>query len=177
MTPGNPSELFTPFLPTTYDFPKEEELESRFITESFANFADVINDKTIGAFTDLTENFNGEKWAYKTPSRPSTSHLRNGYQAIAYVASLPNTGVLILVGDTFPLKNVNKQFVITHVWGSASKPPTSTGAGDGDFFSFFSEGNSKISFTLSDIQLVITTTTNLSAYSAFFVIQYLRDGI
>lgn len=172
MIPTNPMELFTPFLPTTYNVPEVEDRLDVFLVDSLSNFADVINDKRIGTFTELTEAFNGEKWAYRI-----TSKIRNGYQAIAYVPSLPNTGTLVLTGSTFPIHNINQQFVVTQVWGSASKPPTAVGTGNGDFFSFFGQGNSKISFTLSDTTLTITTTVDLSAYIGLFVIQYLRDGL
>jgi hypothetical protein len=171
----NPMELFSPFLATTYNIPEEEDRHKVFLVDRFSTFADVINDKKIGVYTQTAENFNGEKWFYKT-----TQVTRNGYQTIAFIPSLPNTGTLTLTlssNPAFPIQDVDPNFVVTQVWGSASKPCSKTGAGDGDYFSFFSQGNSKISFTMSDIQIVITTTTNLSAYSGFIVIQYLRNGV
>jgi hypothetical protein len=172
---SNPSELFSPFLPTTYNVPEEDERFRVFLVDQFSNFADVVNDKKIGVYLQAAESFNGESWFYKT-----TGITRNGYQAIAYIPSFPNTGTLILTRNTtpqYPIPNVNTQFVVTQVWGSASKLCSAVGAGDGDYFSFFSQGNVKISFTMSDTQIVITTTTNMSSYSGFIVVEYLRNGV
>jgi hypothetical protein len=176
-TPTNPIELFTPFLPSTYDVPNEKDRLDAFLVEKFCNFADVINDKKIGAYTQEAENLNGEKWIYKVVSK-----VRSGYQAIAYIASYPNSGVLTLTltsTPAFPISNINSQFVITNLWGSASKPctdPDNTTNGNGDYFSFYSQGDTRVSFTMSNKQIIITTTTNLSAYSGFIVIEYVRDG-
>lgn len=170
----NPMELFTPFLPATYTVPEEEDKRRTFLVDKFSMFADVINDKTIGVFLQAAEALNGEKWFYLT-----TSKLRNGYQAIAYIPSYPNTGTLtltIFTNPQYPIPNVTPQLVITDLWGTASKPPTAMGAGNGDYFTFLNQGNSKISFTMSDTTIVITTTVDLSAYSGFIVVKYLRDG-
>lgn len=161
-------ELFSPFLPTTYNIPEEDDRIKVFLTDNMANFADVINDKRIGTFVQEIETQNGEKWWYK-----STQVIRNGYQTIIYIPSYPAAGS---VTYTVPL-SVNTEFVITQVWGSASKPCTAIGAGDGDYFSFYSEGNSKITFTMSDTDILITVTMDMSSYSGFIVIQYLKNGV
>lgn len=173
--PINPQAPFTPFLPTTYNIPEEDDRGKAFLQDQLAQHSDVINDKKIGTYLQAAEILNGEKWFYN-----STRITRNGYQAIAYIPSFPNAGVLNLTLTStprFPITDINPQFVITHVWGSASLPCTSVGAGDGDYFSFMNEGNSQISFTMSDIQIVITTTVDLTAYSGFIVVEYLRNGI
>lgn len=175
---SNPMEPFTPFLPTTYNIPAEDDTQKTFLADRFANFADVINDKKIGLYVQAAENLNGEKWSYKT-----TDKVRNGYQAIAYIPSFPNAGVLTLTltsDPQFPIPNINEQFIVTQVWGSASRPCSqndTSPTGDGDYFSFYSEGNSKVTFTMSNKQIVITTTTDLRAYSGFIVVQYVRDGV
>jgi len=173
LTP-NPQELFTPFLPSTYNIPEENDRLKTFLGETFSQFTDVINDKKIGTIAQAAENFSGGKWFYKV-----TGVTRNEYQAIAYIPSYPNAGVLTL-GLTgtpqYPINSVNNQLVITNLYGTASKPPSQTGAGDADFFSFLNQGDSRISFTMSDIAITITTTTDLSKYSGFIVILYLRNG-
>ena len=182
-TPSNPqettpSELFSPFLPTTYNIPKEEDRLNTFLLDNFSQMSDVINDKKIGIMIQAAENFSGGKWWYKT-----TQKTRNEYQTIAYIPSFPNSGVLILTINTtpqFPIKDINPEFVVTQVWGSASKPPTdpdNTTAGTGDYFSFYSQGDARISFTMSNKQIVITTTVDLTAYSGFIVITYIREGV
>lgn len=165
-TPTNPQELFTPFLPSTYTVPEDEERRRTFLVDKFSAIADVVNDKKIGAYTQDAESLNGEKWSYDT-----TKKIRNGYQAIARVTSFV-TGAIPM-----PIPNVNPQFVITNVWGSASKPCTAVGAGNGDYFSFFSEGNTNISFTMTDTTINITATGPMSAYSGFIVVEYIRDGV
>ena len=174
-TPSNPQAPFTPFLPAFIQIPEDQERLRTFLQEKLSQHADVVNDKKIGAYTQQAESLNGEKWTYDT-----TKKVRNGYQVIARIPAFPNTGVLTLTLTStpqYPLTDVNPQFAVTNIWGSASKPCSAVGAGDGDYFSFYSEGNSKVSFTMSDIQIVITTTVNLSAYSGFIVIEYLRDGV
>lgn len=171
----NPSELFTPFLATTYNVPEEEDRLHVFLVDRFSTFADLINDKKIGVYTQASENFNGEKWFYKT-----TQITRNGYQTIAYIPSFPASGTLTLTLTStpqYPIANVTPTFVVTHVWGSASKPCSKTKAGDGDYFSFMAKGDPRISFTMSDTQIIIVTTIDMSAYSGFIVIQYLRNGV
>lgn len=167
--PNNPSNLFTPFLESTYNIPEEDDRGRAYLNDKLSALSDVANDKKIGLYVQEAENFNGEKWVYLT-----TKKVRNGYQAIAYIQNLPNAGVLIIPN---PIPNINEQFVVTHTWGSASLPCTSIGAGDGNYFSFYTLGNPNIFYTLSDTQIVITTTVDLSAYSCFIVIEYLRDGI
>lgn len=173
--PENPSNLFTPFLPSTYDPPNEEDRLDLYLAENFSNFADVINDKKIGLYVP-SENFNGEKWGYIT-----TKKVRNGYQIIAYIASFIDQTFLL------PIANINQQLIITHTWGSASLPTTSLGAGSGDYFSFMPMGDTRISYTLSDIaappstftgfKIVITTDGMRASYSGFIVIEFLHDGI
>lgn len=173
--PSNPSELFSPFLPTTYNIPEEEDRVDVFLEETFARVSDIVNDKTIGTFVQSAQQFSGEKWFYKNPKIT-----RNGYQAIAWIESFPNTGSMTLNAESdppYPILDVQPEFVVTHVWGSASKPNSAVGAGDGDYFSFYGEGNSKITFTMSDTTIVITTTIDMSDYSGFIVIQYLRNGV
>lgn len=169
----NPSELFSPFLGTTLNVPQNPELLNNFLNNQFSQYADLINQKKIGVYSPA-QNFSGELWYYLTPQR-----IRNGYQVIVYIASLPNAGVstLTLTSDpAFPVTGIDPDFVVTQVYGSASKPCTATGAGDGDYFSFMSQGDARISFTMSDTTLTITTAVNLSAYSGFIVVNYLRAG-
>jgi hypothetical protein len=166
-TPTNPQNDFSPFLPTTVNFPEEQERLKTFLVDLFAIYSDVINDKTIGAFTQSAEEFNGEKWIYDDPRRT-----RNGFSWVARVTQYPNTGVLILDSPN----NINEQFRVTHVWGSASKPCTAVGAGDGEYFSYFSEGNSRISFVMTDLTITITTTADMTAYDGYIIIEYVRDG-
>lgn len=174
-TPTNPIETFTPFLPSTFNVPEEEDRLKTFIGEKLSQFSDVINDKKIGTISQAAENFSGGSWFYKT-----TGVTRNEYQTIAYIPSLPNTGTITLTltgTPLFPIVDVNPQFVITGLYGTASKPCSSVGKGDGIYFSFMPEGDSRISFTMSDISITITTTIDLTAYTGFIVINYLRDGV
>jgi hypothetical protein len=173
-TPGNPIQPFSPFLPSTYNFPQDEDRHKVFLTETFNQISDVVNDKKIGAYTQVAENQNGNKFFYDT-----TKRVRNGFQTLARIPSFPNSGTLTLTVKTmpqYPLTDVNPQFVVSHVWGSASKPCSAVNAGDGDYFSFMNQGDSRISFILSDTQIIITTTTDLSGYSGFIFIEYIRDG-
>lgn len=175
MTIPNPSELFSPFLPDTFTVPEEDERLQTFLVDKLSEFSSVINDKTIGVYTQQTEAFNGEKWIYDT-----TKKVRNGYQSIARITSFPNNTTLTLTLTStpqFPIPGINPQFVIKSAWGSASKPCSAIGAGDGDYFSFYSQGNAKISFMMSDTTIVITTTVDMRAYSGFIIIEYIRDGV
>lgn len=165
-TPSNPQEPFSPFLPATYIVPEEEDRRRTFLVDKFSQIADVVNDKVIGAFTESVENQNGMKWAYDT-----TSKVRSGFQAIARVKSFV-TGPIPM-----PIKDVNSQFIISKTWGSASKPASSVGAGDGDYFTFLSQGDARISYTMSDTTINITTDGARAAYSGFIVIEYIRDGM
>jgi hypothetical protein len=168
MTPTNPDNPFTPFLPTTFTVPKEELNFNAFINDNFSKISDVVNDKKIGAYTESTTSQNGNKVIYDDPKVT-----RNGSQYLARVVSYPASGTLTL--DAPP--DINEQWVIFQVWGSASKPPTSLGAGDGDFFSFFGSGTPKITFSMSDLNIVITTTGLGAGYSGFIVIDFIPNGI
>ncbi len=173
-TPISPQELFSPFLPTTYNIPEEEDRLKTYLNDNYARFADVINDKKIGAYTQAVSNQNGEDWSYKV-----TSKIRNGFQAIAYIPSLPNAGVLVLTRQTtpqYPIDDIDNHFVITLSYGTASKPPTSLNAGNGDFITFMNRGDPRIFFDMSDITITITTTVDLRAYSGFIVVHFLHDG-
>lgn len=166
-TPTNPMNNFSPFLPSTYNLPEEKDRWSEWLGSNLSDITDVVNQKKIGNYTP-TENFNGETWQFD-----STKIIRNGYQFILRVIQYPDTGVLVL---PLPII-VNPQFTITHVWGSASRPCTETGAGDGDYFSYFSQGNSLISFTMDDLAVTITTTADLTDYSGYVVCEYIKNGI
>lgn len=178
----NPVEQFSPFLPTTFNIPEEEDRFPSFIEENFANFSDLINSKKIGTVIDQVSVFNGELWGYVDPRV-----FRNGYTAMAYIPSYPNASTLTLTlpstpasagsVQNYPIPNVNPEFVITDLYGTASKPPSVTGEGDGNFFKFNNQGDSRISFTMSDDEIVITTTDDYTAYSGFIFISYLRNGI
>jgi len=172
-TPNN-SELFSPFLPATSNIPEEQDRLKTFLYDQFGLYADVINGKKIGNYTQNTETQNGEIWGYDSPGIP-----RNGFQTIARIKNYPNTGVLILTltsDPQFPIQNIDPEFVVTNVYGSASKPCSAIGAGDGIYFSFYSRGDPRITFDMTDISITITTTVDLSAYSGYIVIEYLRRG-
>lgn len=166
MIPINPSELFSPFLPSTYNVPEEDDRLKEWLGSNLSDVSDVVNDKKIGAYTQSAESFNGEKWIYDT-----TKKVRNGYQSILRVPSFVSGSY------PMPIPNINSQFIITHTWGSASKPCSSVGSGDGDYFSFMNEGNSNIQFTMTDLFINITATGPMANYSGFIVIEYLRDGV
>ena len=178
----NPIEQFSPFLPTTFNIPEEGDRLNSFIEENFASFTDIINSKKIGTVIDQVSVFNGELWSYTDPTV-----FRNGYTAMAYIESYPNTGTLTLTlpstpasagsVQNYPIPDVNDTFVITELYGTASKPPSDTGAGDGNFFAFMCEGDARISFTMTDTVIVITTTGDYTEYSGFIFISYLRNGL
>lgn len=161
--PTTPSNLFSPFLPSTYNMPEEPDRMKTYLVDRLCTFADVINYKKIGIYTQSTENLNGELWQYD-----STKITRNGYQTIIRVTSFTND-------LTIPMPfSINNQFVITLVYGSASLPPTTPGTGD--YFSFMAAGDSRISFTMSDTEVVISTDGMRASYNGYIVIHYLRDG-
>lgn len=169
--PTNPSNLFTPFLPATFNIPEEDDRGRVFLNDKLSAISDVVNDKKIGAYTVGVENFGGEKWAYIT-----TEKIRNQYQTFAYIPSYPAAAGNLVIPN--PIPNVTPQLVITFMMGTASKPCSATGAGDGDYFSFVNAGNPNISFVVSDTTITITNLTgvDLSPYSGFIIIHYLRDG-
>jgi hypothetical protein len=172
--PINPQAPFSPFLPTTYNFPQEADRAQTFVQDQFAQHSDVINDKKIGVYVEETSTLNGNKHWYAT-----TEVTRNGYQSFVFIRSLPNTGTLVLTAGTnpaFPIDDVQPEFLMWHVWGTASKPPSAFNQGDGDFFSFMAQGDTRISFTMSDTTLTITTTVDLSAYFGFIVAEFIRAG-
>jgi hypothetical protein len=170
--PTNPTNAFSPFLSTTYNIPEEDDSIKNFLNDTFSRFADLINDKKIGTVVQADENFSGGKWFYKT-----TKIIRNEYQTIAYIPSwIPQTLTLTSTPQ-FPIQDINVEFVITQVYGSASLPPSATGVGDGDYFSFYGAGNPRIQFTMSDTKIVISTDGSTEAYSGFIVITYIRNGI
>lgn len=175
MSTSNPSELFTPFLPTTYNLPQEDDRQREWLGSKFSQIADVVNDKKIGSYLQANETFNGESWFYK-----STGVIRTGYQAICYIPALPNATTVVITRNTtpqYPIPSVNNELVITHLYGTASLPCSKTGAGDGDYFQYNNQGDARISFTMTDTTLTIVTTTDLSKYSGFIIAHYVRNGI
>ena len=175
MIPTNPQNDFTPFLPSTYNIPEEDDRLKEYLGTTFSDFSDVINDKKIGAYVQAVPQQNGEDWSYIT-----TSKIRNGFQSIAYIPSLPNAGILVLTRSTipqYPIDNINNQFVISMSYGTASRPCSAVGAGDGDYFTYMNRGDPRISWDMSDTTITITTTVDLSAYSGFIVVHFIRDGI
>ena len=177
-TPSNPADSFTPFLPTTYNIPEDDDRHDVFLQDNFSSMSDVINDKTIGTMVVGNQNFNGEKWWYK-----NVKITRNGYQTFCYIPSYPNASTLTFtLTDTdpnlvFPITGIDPEFMITLTYGTASKPPTSVGAGNGDYFTFMNQGDTRASWTMSDTTIVVTTTVDLTAYSGFIVIKYLHNGV
>lgn len=173
-TPTNPISPFSPFLPAFVQIPEDEERLRTFLQEKLSIMADISNDKKIGAYTQTAESFNGEKWIYDT-----TKKVRNGYQTLARIPVYPNAGILILTRSTlpmYPLGDVNPQFVISLSYGVANRPCSAVGAGDGDYFTFMNRGDPRITWDMSDTTITITTTVDLTAYSGFLVIHYIRDG-
>ena len=172
--PTNPISPFSPFLPTTYNIPEEEDRVRTFLQDQLAQHSDVINDKKIGVYVEETSLLNGNEHWYA-----NTKINRNGYQSFVFIKSLPNAGVMIINATTdpaFPILDINQEFLMWHMWGTASKPPSALSAGDGDFFSFMNQGDTRISFTMTDLIITITTTVDLTAYSCFLVFEFIRNG-
>ena len=167
MIPSNPIEPFSPFLPSTYNIPEAEDRLDVFLVDNLSTMSDVINDKKIGAYTQDVTSQNGNKFSYDT-----TSKVRSGSQYMARIKSYPANGTITVK----PPPNINPQFMLFQAWGSASKPPSALGAGDGDFFSFYGTGNPKITFTFSDTAIVVTTIALGSGYSGFIVVDFIPDG-
>lgn len=165
--PTNPNDhnLFSPFLEATFSIPVEQDRMSAYLNDKLSDITDVVNDKLIGSFTQNVQNFSGGKWIYDT-----TRKVRNGYQTIFRVTSFVPQVITI----PFP---INPQFIISEVFGSASKPCSAVGAGDGDYFSFMAQGDARIQFTMSDTQITITTNGTTAAYQGFIVLFYIHDGI
>ena len=93
-----------------------------------------------------------------------------------YTDSLPNTTTVTLnIPGDVPIQNLNSNFLMTLCYGTASLPQTST-PGTGDYFSFMAQGDSRISFTVSDTTFTITTTTDLSSYKGVFVFEYIKNA-
>ena len=164
----------TQFLGSSYNIPEEEDRKKVYLQDNFSVISDVVNDRKIGSYTQAVPSYSGQRWSYK-----DTRVLRTGYQTIAYIPSYPNSGVLVLTltsDPKYPIVDVGTGFVITMLYGTASKPPSAVGAGDGDFFQFNNQGDTRISFVMTDISITITTTVDLRAYSGFIVIEYLRNG-
>jgi len=166
--PVNPIEIFSPFLPSTYNIPEEDDRLKEYLGSTFSDFSDVVNDKVIGMFVENFDNFNGHKFFYDT-----TKKLRNGYRFLLRILSFPNTSTLVI---TLPTP-FTQQFVVSQVWGSASKPPLTGIPRSGEYFSFYSEGNSRITFIMTELDVTITTTADMTAYSGFIICDYIRDGI
>ncbi len=167
-TPTTPSNPFSPFLPTTVQVPEDPESMRYFLNDQFARESDVINDKKIGLYIQSFSTFNGNKYFYD-----STKIIRNGYSALARILQYPNTGVLIIPN---PIDGVNTELVVTKIWGSATRTCTAVGAGDGEYFSFFSQGDTRVSFVATDTTITITTTVDMTAFSGFIILEVLRNG-
>lgn len=163
--PTNPSELFSPFLPATYNIPEDEDKLREFLNERLSAISDVSNDKMIGSFTQNTQDFSGAKFIYDT-----TKKVRNGYQALIRVSSFISQVI------TIPFQ-VSPQFIISEVYGSASLPCSAIGAGDGVYFSFMSQGDARIQFQMTDMTITITTNGTTAAYQGFIIISFIHDGI
>ena len=161
--PENPSNLFTPFLPSTFTVPEEQDRSRAFLTDNLSRISDVVNDKKIGIYTQDTENLNGNSFSYDDPKKT-----RNGYQSIARIKSFVSGPI------PMPISNIDDQFVVSLVYGSASLPPTTPGTGD--YFSFMAQGDTRISFVMSDTTITITASGPMAAYSGFIVIEYIRAG-
>ncbi len=163
--PTNPSELFSPFLPATYNIPEDESKLREFLNERLSAISDVSNDKMIGSFTQNTQDFSGAKFIYDT-----TKKVRNGYQTLIRVLSFIPQVI------TLPFQ-INPQFIISEVYGSASLPCSAIGAGDGVYFSFMSQGDARIQFQMTDTTITITTNGTTAAYQGFIIISFIHDGI
>jgi hypothetical protein len=163
-------DLPNPFLPSEIQLPEEEDRFKVFLKDTLQKITDVANEKTIGVYLP-TESFNGELWNYINPMDPP----KNGYRIIYFTPSLPATGVSVVpIPGVIAIQGLNANFMITLCYGSASRPATTPGAGD--YFSFMSSGDSRISFTISDQALTITTTVDLSAYKGVFVLEYIKNS-
>ena len=178
--PTNPAEIFSPFIPTTFNIPEDPDTFNNFLQDQFARHADVINDKKIGVYVEETPTLNGNKHWYA-----NTKVTRNGYQSFVFINGLPNgtlpfpANTLVINAATtpaYPINDVQPEFLMWHLWGTASKPPSTTGAGNADFFSFSNQGDSRISFVVSDTTITITTTVDLSLYYCFIVFEFIRAG-
>lgn len=170
--PTNPSVPFSPFIPATYSVPEEEDRRRTFLVDRFSEFADVINDKKIGTIAQATENFDGMKYWYL-----STQKTRNGFHTLAYIPSFTNGLTLTRTSNPqFPIQQIDPNFRVAMTWGTANLPCSAVGANDGDYFSFMPKGDSRISYSFSDTQIVISTDGARASYSGFIFIQYIRAG-
>jgi hypothetical protein len=155
----------TQFLASSYNIPEEDDRKKVYLQDNLTLISDTVNDRKIGTYIQGIPSYSGEKWNYDIVRK-----IRTGYQIFARITSfVPQT-------IPMPVFNVNPQFVVTLVYGTANLPCSSIGAGDGDYFSFMAQGDVRIQFTVSDTQIAITTDGLRAAYSGFIILQYILDG-
>lgn len=158
-------ETFTPFLATDNNVPEEQDRLRTYLIDTFSRITYAVNPKKIGLYA-TAESLNGENWQYGNTTA-QVKKTRNGYQIISFVPSLVSQTI------SQPVPNIDGNFIMTLCFGTATKPKTT--AGTGDYFSFMSEGDSRISFTISDTSIIITAA-GLSAYQGYIVQEYIKAG-
>lgn len=158
-------EVFTPFLSPENNVPEEQDRLRTYLIDTFNRYAYTINPKKIGLYSTV-EALNGENWQYGSTTA-QVKKTRNGYQVVSFIPSLVSQVL------PQPVANLDGNFIMTFCFGTASKLKTTIDTGD--YFSFMSQGDSRISFTISDTSIIITAN-GLSAYQGFIVQEYIKNG-
>lgn len=164
-------ESTTPFISPNVQVPIEEDRRRVFLIDTFTSVIDSLNAKEIGIYYPQ-EVLNGEEWFM--PNNPKKQ--RDGYRTVVPFPALPNITTLTLPHN---IPNIEIGFTITHLYCTASNFATNPGAprvNRGDYFQIAGDGDSRLKLYMDNVNVYLTSTIDLSAYTGIVVIEYVKEA-
>lgn len=156
---------FPGYIPSWLNIPEDPSLINEFLNTSISGIVDAVNSREIAVYRP-SEIFTGQIWFNEN----NTNRIRNGFRTVVNFGSLPNTTTKS-VGHG--IANINSNFVLTHLFGSASDTSALTYI-PLPYVEVSTGNNIQIDMDAANVN--ITTLDNKSSYDkCYVIIEYLRS--
>lgn len=154
-------------VPETYIFPQnDEEQYDAKLRRSLREISVAINKKETGVYLQQELYTGGSFIPEQTPDGPTNFSYRPIFRSVIDFGALPNASAKS-VAHNLSLGS-NASFI--KIYGAATQT-----SGTAFGMAFPLDGNPAASIVVDTTNVTITTTTNLSTYNAFVILEYIRS--
>jgi hypothetical protein len=158
------NQNFDSFVPVYDVVPEEWEYARQFIIEQLKKITNSLNAKEIGFFLD-EELVSGKLFI---PGATNPQAFRTVLRTVINFGALPNTGSKSVAHNV----TVDGNFTLVSMWLSATDPIGLVGFS----LAYWSIGASDIALSYNSTDVVVSTSSNYSAYTRSYVImEYIQE--
>lgn len=165
-----PAETQGPFVPPNIIIPDDWKEAQLALTNYLIKVAEAVNARDIGQYQDanvsggvnISDTVTGQAW-YTTGD---ANKFRYGSRTVVKMGTLANAGATTVAHGIAVTSNT----VFTHIWGVANNPGTLS-------YPLPNPGIDSVSVEVNATNVIVTSTTDLTAFTDCFVVLEWVDSV